>query len=206
MLTLWAQITSTLTSCFLSSIVASASGNSQWTREKQSVPSRGYASLPGMPGKYPNGEEYVYNCSELSILTLDSQFFRGKGPRPLAGKYPARVPVSAPGTCIERTKDHTGEEWRRTRKLRSLIRDIEDVMRRIQLASAAFRKLWSLWIRGHLINEQLRVRLYNAYILPVLSYNMGTWGLTSSQLLRIDSFHRRQLRSAIGVRYPQSHQ
>ena len=79
----------------------------------------------------------------------------------------------------------------------------EDVARRIQLTSVSFKKVWSMWMRGHIISESLRVRVYNAFILPILLYNSGTWGLTPVQMRNIDTFHRRQLRIVIGVRYPQ---
>jgi len=106
-------------------------------------------------------------------------------------------------TCISRTRDRISEEWRRTKKLGSLIGDAEDVLRRIQLAGVGFSRYWSMWLRGHLINEKLRIRLYNAFIVPILTYNMAAWGLTASQLGRLDSFHRKQLRNVIGVKYPQ---
>ena len=37
-----------------------------------------------------------------------------------------------------------------------------------------------LWIRQHRVSEDLRLRLYNALIVPQLTYNTGTWGLTSN--------------------------
>ena len=39
---------------------------------------------------------------------------------------------------------------------------------------------------------------------PVLLYNSGTWAVTKSAQERLDSFHRRQLRSLIGIRWPQT--
>ena len=120
------------------------------------------------------------------------------------GKWDLRVNQSkTERTSICRSKDRVAEEWRRTRKLGSLIGDREDVARRIQLASVSFKKVWSMWMRGHIISESLRVRVYNAFILPILLYNSGTWGLTPVQMRNIDTFHRRQLRIVIGVRYPQ---
>ena len=47
-------------------------------------------------------------------------------------------------TEITRLNDRNKEEWRSTRKLGSLIGDDEDVLRRKQLATAAFRGLWNL--------------------------------------------------------------
>ena len=49
---------------------------------------------------------------------------------------------------------------------------------------------------------QLRLRLYASFVIPVLTYNMGTWGLTQADLVRIDTYHRRHLRHIIGVRWP----
>ena len=106
-------------------------------------------------------------------------------------------------TTIQRKKDRVEEEWRRTRKLGSLIGDKEDVARRIQIASGTFNKMWPLWSRGHLVSEKLRVRLYEAFIKPLLMYNAGTWGLSDSQLCTLDSTYRRHLRVVVGIRYPQ---
>ena len=75
--------------------------------------------------------------------------------------------------------------------------------RRKQLAAVAFQRMWSLWVRKRHISEGLRLRLYKAFIVPVLTYNMGTWGLTPTEWARFDGFHRRQPRQVIGVRYPE---
>ena len=100
-------------------------------------------------------------------------------------------------TEITRLNGRNKEEWRSTRKLGSLIGDDEDVLRRKQLATAAFRGLWNLWKRGQQVSEKLRLRLYQAFIIPVLLYNSGTWAVTKTARERLDSFHRRQLRSLI---------
>ena len=44
--------------------------------------------------------------------------------------------------------------------------------------------------------------LYNAYVTPVLTYNICTWALTKTEENKLDALHRKQLRSVIGVRYP----
>ena len=36
----------------------------------------------------------------------------------------------------------------------------------------------------------------------VLLYNCGTWALTKTDEEKLDSFHRKQLRRALGIRYP----
>ena len=47
-----------------------------------------------------------------------------------------------------------------------------------------------------------RVRMYNAFVLPVLMYNCASWGLTDANMAKLASFHRRQLRCLVGVRWP----
>ena len=69
---------------------------------------------------------------------------------------------------------------------------------------AAFRGLWNLWKRGQQVTEKLRLRFYQAFIIPVLLYNSGTWAVTKTAQERLDSFHRRQLRSLIGIRWLQT--
>ena len=105
-------------------------------------------------------------------------------------------------TSISRHVDRIEEEWRMTRKLGSLLGEAEDVARRKQLANVAFRKLSTVWFRRAHISLQLRLRLYASFVIPVLTYNMGTWGLTQADLVRIDTYHRRHLRQIIGVRWP----
>ena len=106
-------------------------------------------------------------------------------------------------TSISRHVDRIEEEWRMTRKLGSLLGEAEDVARRKQLANVAFRKLSTVWFRrAHIslccVYECTRVVI----VIPVLTYNMGTWGLTQADLVRIDTYHRRHLRQIIGVRWP----
>jgi hypothetical protein len=44
------------------------------------------------------------------------------------------------------------------------------------------------------------MRAYNAFVLPVLLYNCGTWGVTEAVIEKLEVFHRRQLREVLGVR------
>ena len=92
---------------------------------------------------------------------------------------------------ISRGKDQLEDKWRAVRKLGSLMCAEEDVARRKQLATVAYNKLWPLWKRRDNVRETLRIRLYNASIMPVLTYNSTTWGVQKAVLARLDSFHRR---------------
>ena len=104
----------------------------------------------------------------------------------------------------QQTTERGTEEWRKTKVLGSLIGDQQDVQRRIQQATIAFRRMMMIWFRRQKISESRRIRLYNAYVLPTLTYNMGTWGLSQSEANRLDTFHRKQLRFLIGIFYPNS--
>ena len=106
-------------------------------------------------------------------------------------------------TSLRRETTRMTEVWRTTKKLGSLLGDAEDVARRKQLALVAFRRMWTIWLRRQQINEALRLRLYNAFIVPVLTYNMGTWALTRTESARLDSFQRSQLKQLLGIRWPQ---
>ena len=94
------------------------------------------------------------------------------------------------------------ESWRTSRQLGSLMGEEEDVRRRMELASRVFGQLYALWLRRDKVAEKTRLRLYNAIVLPTFLYNCETWGLSSTAMAKADAFHRRQMRSLLGIRYP----
>ena len=51
------------------------------------------------------------------------------------------------------------------------------------------------------MKEHLRIELYKKLIKPALLYNSSAWGLTANDELKLDTFHRKQLRRVIGKRY-----
>ena len=105
-------------------------------------------------------------------------------------------------TVIEKKTKRFEEYWRNVKKLGSLMGDVEDVSRRKQLAMTALNRMWKIWNNKVSINEKLRIRIYNVYVSPVLLHNCGTWGLTTSAMKGLESFHRRQLRRVLGIHYP----
>ena len=48
-----------------------------------------------------------------------------------------------------------------------------------------------------------RIRLYETMVKSILLYNCGTWGLSQNDQKKLNSFHRKQLRTVIGIRWPQ---
>lgn len=94
------------------------------------------------------------------------------------------------------------EPWRRVRLLGSLLDDDEDARNRMRLAAAAFRQHTKIWTRRHALPVPIRVRIYKAFVLPVLTYNIGALGVSKRMAESLDAFHRRQLRHVLGVFWP----
>ncbi|XP_065193065.1 uncharacterized protein LOC135824262 [Sycon ciliatum] len=100
------------------------------------------------------------------------------------------------------TVSSTTENWKTVKQLGSLMATNEDIQRRKQWATIAFKNMYTLWLRREHVSEARRVRLYNAYVLPTLLYNCCTWGSTKAVSDKLDVFHRQQLRSLLGIHYP----
>ena len=105
-------------------------------------------------------------------------------------------------TILKRGTPDEEEKWRKSKKLGSLIGDKEELARRKQLSANALNTCRPIWSREPTISINRRVRIYNAYVLPVLTYNMATLALSQNQEDELDAFHRRQLRTIIGIHDP----
>ena len=46
------------------------------------------------------------------------------------------------------------------------------------------------------------MKVCNAYVLPILTYNCGTWGFSDIHMKRLNAHHRRHLRKILGIRWP----
>ena len=90
------------------------------------------------------------------------------------------------------------DEWRKTKKLGSLLGDEQDVGRRKVLATVAFKSLSALWKRRKITRISTRMQAYNTLVLPVLLYNCGTWGVTEGVMEKIETYHRRQIQEILG--------
>ena len=93
------------------------------------------------------------------------------------------------------------EDWKETKKLGSLLDTAEDIDRRKKLATVAFRKMYTIWVRRENISEERLLRLYKALVLPILLYNASTWATTKAVFEKLNAFHRRQLRSLLGIKW-----
>lgn len=97
----------------------------------------------------------------------------------------------------------TEESWRKVKKLGTLLGEQEEFIRRKNLAMAALGKLQSLWKRSHKVRMTTRIRIYNSLVKSILLYNCETWAMTKTDKRNFNSFHRRQLRRVMNIKYPQ---
>jgi exonuclease III len=106
-------------------------------------------------------------------------------------------------TLLRRETEKEKETWRSTKKLGTLLGDREEMKRRKQLAAVSFNNLTRIWSRkNNKISTERKLRLYDAYVTPVLTYNACTWALTEVELAELEACRRRHLRRIIGVYYP----
>lgn len=102
----------------------------------------------------------------------------------------------------ERTKiDINDTSWKNVKKLGSLLDTQQDIYHRCNLAHAAFAKLRRHWSFKIKISNFLKIRLYKIYVLPILTYNIGTWSLNATLASYVDIFHRKQLRQLLNVKW-----
>ena len=74
-----------------------------------------------------------------------------------------------------------------------------DVKRRIALASAAFGRLKKAIWSNKSITKSLKVRLYQALILPIAIYASETWTLKAEDQRKLEVFEMRCLRVLLGI-------
>ena len=137
--------------------------------------------------------------SALALITSNIHYHRSKVPLKTWDLHVNEAKTE----WVELISSNTSNEaWRSVKVLGSLLGDEQDVQRKKQQATIAFRKMTTLWFRRSHVNESRRIRLYQAYVLPTLTYNIGTWGLTKREFNSFDTFHCKQLRFLLGIFYP----
>ena len=90
----------------------------------------------------------------------------------------------------------------KTKKLGTYLSMDKEISHRKALTLVAMNKLWILWHKNK-ISQNKKLKMFNAYILPILLHNCGTWSLTKTSEKKLDAFHRRFLRRVIGVFWPE---
>ena len=151
-------------------------------------------------------DEMIY-ADDADFITEDErvkQFINNKSPDILLQHNLLVNTEKTENTTLERHPGKEGakkEEWRKVKKLGSLLGDREDMARRKQLSTTSLRKHDSMWPRRKLKTKR-RVKLYNSLVRSILLYNCGTWGMSASDEDSMNSFHRQQLRHILNIKYP----
>ena len=154
-------------------------------------------------------EEMIY-ADDYDHLTLDERKqkkFNDNAPNILRQHNLDVNETKTEKTILQRRKHDqknktTNEPWRETVKLGSKLGDREDMKKRRQLATGAMNKMEAILKRHKTVNIKKRQKIYNSLVKSVLLYNCGTWGMSSKDVKTMNSFHRRQLRRVLGVKYP----
>ena len=81
----------------------------------------------------------------------------------------------------------------------------EDIKRRKELSSIALSNNEIVWKTKWKTKLKTRLRPYESLVKSILLNNCsGTWGLSWSDHKKLNSFHRKQLRRVIGIKWPHS--
>mmetsp|Transcript_31690 Transcript_31690/g.69814 ORF Transcript_31690/g.69814 Transcript_31690/m.69814 type:complete len:310 (+) Transcript_31690:527-1456(+) len=88
------------------------------------------------------------------------------------------------------------------KKLGSLLPDAADISSRVGRATQAFHTMWKIWLNTGRIRLRTRIRLYDACIRPILTYNTGTLGVAAGRLEAFDVAHRRHLKHICRIYWP----
>ena len=172
---------------------------------------------------------YITNSSNLNDLHLDSQFvddvdfystnwshlhqLEGKLPTQ-CGRYNLNINTAKTERYIL-TKDNETTtiepsintdlhqlNYITVKKLGSYTSSTADLQHRIQSMTIAFKNLNNFWFRPYKMTIKQRMRLYNIYIIPIIRYNLGSIAYSQTQLDKLDSHHRKQLRQVLRIFYP----
>ena len=65
------------------------------------------------------------------------------------------------------------------------------------MALLKYRQIW----KNPYINVKDKMTIYSVYVRSILLYNSWTWVANTSANTKIESFHRKQLRTCLDVRY-----
>ena len=153
--------------------------------------------------------EMIY-ADDYDNLTEDREkkkIFKRKV-KEILGRYDLKVNEDKTEDTVLKREKHDkknkqkNEAWRETIKLGSKLGDEEDIKRRKNLSTGKLLKMKKTLKSKKITKIPKKMKLYNALVKSVLTYNSCTWGLKKSDEKELNSFHRKQLRQVIGVYYP----
>ena len=92
-------------------------------------------------------------------------------------------------------------EWKDCKLLGSKLDTIKDIERRKCLTINTMKQLKSLF-QNNRLSEEMKLRTFQAYVNSIFLYNSELWTMTEKTTHSIDAFHRRQLRYALNIVWP----
>ena len=95
-----------------------------------------------------------------------------------------------------------GEElWKKCKFMGSKIDTAEDIKARKGITIGVYRKLENIF-KSRKIGNEIKLKVYKTYICSVFLYNSEIWTLSKTMEEDIDIFQRKQLRSILGIYWP----
>ena len=94
------------------------------------------------------------------------------------------------------------EPWRNSKLLGSLLCSTKDIFHRIHLANIAFSTFTKVWLQGKRISLKRRIQVYEAQVVSVLLYGSCSWAAPKHVFERLNTTHRRHLRSILNITWP----
>ena len=93
------------------------------------------------------------------------------------------------------------DSWRKCKLLGSLLDTKEDIQRRKMITIRTMKENSHVYKSKYLTLSQ-KIRHFRVFAECIFLYNCELWTMTKTINDSIDAFHRRQLRYALGIKYP----
>ena len=93
------------------------------------------------------------------------------------------------------------DSWRKCKLLGSLLDTKEDIQRRKMITISTMKENSHVYKSKYLTLSQ-KIRHFRVFAECIFLYNCELWTTTKTINDSIDAFHRRQLRYALGIKYP----
>jgi len=77
----------------------------------------------------------------------------------------------------------------------------EDISRRLSIARRAYATLNPVW-RFKTYSKHTKLRIFKSCVISILLYGAEMWRVTSTDMERLDVFHRKCLRRMLGIFWP----
>ena len=103
----------------------------------------------------------------------------------------------------EFTASRENSSWKKCKLLGSILDTENDLNRRMILAIETSKQLNYIF-KSRKISTQVKVRILQTYIRSTYLYNSELWTLTKKLENTIDTFHRKQLRKILGIKWPKT--